>query len=106
MNGTVIKSDDFSSTCPACDYLLRGLPSTGRCPECSFRYDPRQSLHYAARPLFGGLHIAIAPLVGTTSWLFVDPAAAVFVVPLAAVWVGSAALILVLSALGFRVGWW
>lgn len=25
--------------CPACSYLLRGLPIPGRCPECGFKFD-------------------------------------------------------------------
>lgn len=26
-------------SCPACSYLLRGLPIPGRCPECGFKFD-------------------------------------------------------------------
>lgn len=30
--------------CPVCRYTLHGLPSTHRCPECGFEYDPYTSV--------------------------------------------------------------
>src|SRR4051794_32290631 len=63
-------------SCPACGYLLSGLPDRGTCPECGGAYEPTDTI-----TLFGrtrGLR-AFAP-DGNWSALVMLPAAFVFLV--------------------------
>src|SRR5256885_2313689 len=45
--------------CLACAYTLEGLPSLGRCPECSRDYDLSDPATYSLKP----------PFVGWVFWL-------------------------------------
>ena len=79
--------------CPICGYNLRGLPSTHRCPECSWPYDARTRIWRPLKPkaIFAGLIGFIGAIEGLV-W-FVVGAPPIFGIAIFVGWLGPASYV-------------
>ncbi|MCH8853367.1 MAG: hypothetical protein IID41_12065 [Planctomycetes bacterium] len=81
--------------CPICDYNLRGLPNTHRCPECGWFYDAQTRIWRPLKPkvIFGGFVGLICGGSQLVQFIFQAPR---LWIPVCALWIGLA------SYLGWR----
>jgi hypothetical protein len=83
-----------STTCPACDYDLRGNPNAQQCPECGFACEP-DTICFRPSPASKNLRaFGMLVVLGTLSWLWYTAARGGFATwyPLSAVSLSAALL--------------
>ncbi len=73
--------------CPVCNYSLRGLPSTHRCPECGWFYDAQTRIWRPLKPkvIFGGFVGLICGSSQLVQFIFQAPR---IWIPVCVLWVG------------------
>ena len=59
--------------CPACDFDLRGNPTTDKCPECGFGNDPEAVWFRPSGALYVLAPYAMALMFGAFVWLWYNP---------------------------------